>query len=395
VERRAGPDELFTRSATDRVVLGVAGGLGERLGVDPIVVRLAFVLLALGGGAGFVLYLVGMASSSELDATGPGNSHVASFRRTLAFLCMLAGVLIVLRDAGIWVGDGIIVPVALAAGGSAVLWSRVDPGRSRFAGLARRVSAERARWLVGAVLIALGLAVFFSSGRSRNLLARPTFAAAAVLVGLAVVAGPWVFRLIRQLSDERRERIRSEERATMAAHLHDSVLQTLAMIQRTDDPRQMAALAHTQERELRGWLYGRPRTAKATLSAAVDAMVGEVEREHGVAIETVTVGSAPIDEHTDALIAAAREALVNAARHSQSNSVALFVEVEPGSVSAFVRDQGIGFDRDAVGSDRHGLVDSIEARIHRAGGDAVVVSSPGVGTEVRLRVPRNGSRTPT
>ena len=124
-------------------------------------------------------------------------------------------------------------------------------------------------------------------------------------------------------------------------------------------------------------------------------MVGEVEREHGVAIEAVTVGSAPIDERTEALIAAAREALVNAARHSQSTSVALFIEVEPGSVSGFVRDQGIGFDRDAVGSDRHGLADSIEARIHRAGGEAVVVSSPGGGTEVRLRVPRNGARAAT
>ena len=249
------------------------------------------------------------------------------------------------------------------------------------------------RTIAGGTFIAAGVIAFLGSGRSRGLLREAPFAAAAVLVGLAVIVGPWVFRLLGQLAEERRERIRSQERASVAAHLHDSVLQTLALIQRSDDPRRMASLARTQERELRSWLYtSRPVAGATSLSAALERVVAEIEREHAISIESVTVGDASLDEGATALVAAAREALVNAARHSGTSSVALFAEVEPDGIVAFVRDHGVGFDRFAVGTDRRGLEDSIAGRMRHAGGGSEVISLPGQGTEVRLRVPHAGGR---
>jgi len=381
------PDRLI-RSSSDRVLLGVAGGIAERLGVDAIVVRLGFVLLALCGGVGFLLYLGSVLISVEPDASEPAPRRM-SLSRTTGAAAILAGVLMLLRGAGLWIGDDVMVPVALLATGSVVLWGRADIGRTRVARLVQDATAAPVRSIAGSALIALGLVAFFGSGRSRGLLREAPFAAAAVLVGLAVIVGPWVFRLLRQLAEERRERIRSQERASVAAHLHDSVLQTLALIQRSDDPRRMASLARTQERELRNWLYtSRPLSGPTSLSAALERVVAEIEREHAISIESITVGDAELDEAGTALVAAAREALVNAARHSGISSVALFVEVESDGIEAFVRDHGVGFDRSAVGTDRRGLEDSIAGRMRHAGGGSEVLSRPGEGTEVRLRVPR-------
>jgi len=210
------------------------------------------------------------------------------------------------------------------------------------------------------------------------------------VIGLAVILGPWVWRLVRQVAEERRERIRSDERAEMAAHLHDSVLQTLALIQRTDDPREMTSLARGQERELRAWLYRKApaRVDDDLLSAAIDAAAAEVERTHRVRIEVVMVGDCRLDEGMRALAEACREAMVNAAKHSGTTRVSVYVEVEPDAVSAYVRDQGAGFARVLVPGDRRGIAESIEGRMERNGGAAVVVSEPGHGTEVGLRMPR-------
>lgn len=381
------------RSATDRVLLGVAGGIGERIGVDPLVVRLAFVLLSLAGGVGFLAYLAALVASLEREPDEVVEIRPAGGRRTVAVLLILAGVLLVLRDVGLWLGDGVVWPAALAAFGSVVLWTRANLGRSRVARLLSRSTTGAVRLVAGALLIAVGLAAFLWVGIRSGLLTNAPAAAAAVVVVLVVVMGPWVTRLARQASDERRERIRSEERASMAAHLHDSVLQTLALIQRADDPRRMASIARTQERELRGWLYGRaPSAGPRTLAPAVDAMVDQVEREHGIPVEAVTVGDAPMDEATTALVAAAREALVNAARHSGARSVSLYVEADGEAISAFVRDQGSGFDRGGVAPDRRGIADSIEGRIGRTGGEVAIVTAPGAGTEVRLHVPRQAPR---
>jgi len=190
------------------------------------------------------------------------------------------------------------------------------------------------------------------------------------------------------LVEERAERRRSQERAETAAHLHDSVLQTLALLQRrSDDPVEVVALARRQERELRDWLTG--PTAARTLGGfaeAVRAAAAEVERDHRVRVEVVVVGDRPQDEAGAALVAAAREALVNAAHHAGVASVALYAEAGPESVSVFVRDRGRGFDPDAVPSDRRGLAESVRGRIERAGGTARIRSAPGAGTEVELVV---------
>lgn len=386
------------------MLTGVAAGLGERLGLDPVVVRLAFIVLALAGGAGLVAYLLlALVAAPPAPAAAAPRPPRTGIRRLAAVALVVAGLLLLLREAGLWLGDGVVWPASLAVLGSAVLWTRGDAAdRARWAGLLARLprQADRAvsgtggaRAGVGALLIVAGLAAFFDSNRPLRLISNAPLAAAATGVGLAVVLGPWAWRLLHQLAEERRARIRQEERAELAAHLHDSVLQTLALIQRADDPRVMRSLARLQERSLRDWLHGRGRTPGADadrLSEAVDRAAAEVERVHGIRVELVVVGDARLDEGLRALVDAVREAMVNAAKHSGAPGVSVYVEVEPGEVSAYVRDQGAGFDPRAVPGDRRGIVESIEGRMRRNGGTAVVVSRPGRGTEVRLRIPRSG-----
>jgi len=388
---------MFRRSATDRVLTGVAGGIGERLEIDPVVVRLGFVILTFAGGVGLLLYVAAALVSRRPDLDNPPPPPKTSTRQAVAIALVLTGVLLALRGVGLWLGDGVVWPAALVVLGSAVIWTRGDEAtRARW--LARMPgwiqdeaeSHPRTRTLVGALVIALGAWAFLSSNPPLDLFDNTPLAVGTVLVGTAVIAGPGVWRLIRQVSDERRERIRQEERAEMAAHLHDSVLQTLALIQRTEDPSEMVALARGQERELRTWLYGKTKPgAEGSLSAALDAVAVEVERAHRTRIEIVMVGDCPLDDGIRALVHACREAFVNAARHSGARGVSAYVEVEDDLVTAYVRDQGIGFSRSTVSSDRHGIAESIEGRMERNGGVAVIESSPGRGTEVRLRIARS------
>jgi signal transduction histidine kinase len=209
------------------------------------------------------------------------------------------------------------------------------------------------------------------------------------VAGLSLIFGPWLWRLAQQLSDERRERIRSEERSEMAAHLHDSVLQTLALIQRTEDPQKMASLARVQERELRAWLFGQSGDAAADLlSTAIDTLASKVESLHHVPVEAVVVGDRPMDDRLTAMVHAGAEAMVNAAKHSGASSVSVYVEVEDEAITAFVRDSGKGFDPNDVPANSNGIAESIRSRMERNGGTAEIVSAPGDGTEVRLRLPR-------
>jgi len=211
-------------------------------------------------------------------------------------------------------------------------------------------------------------------------------------VGIGLVFGPWLWRLANDLAEERRERVRSQERAEVAAHLHDSVLHTLALVRRSaDDPRRVVSLASRQERELRSWLSGRPSAPSRSLGGALDAIVGQVETDHGVPIEIVKVGDCELDVRIEALLAAAREAMVNAARHSGARSIDVYAEVDASRALVFVRDRGVGFDPDAVAANRHGVRDSIVGRMARHGGDAVIRSSAGEGTEIRLELPRPGA----
>jgi signal transduction histidine kinase len=206
-------------------------------------------------------------------------------------------------------------------------------------------------------------------------------------LGLGLVLAPFWIRLVHGLSEERNARIRSQERAEVAAHLHDSVLQTLALVQkRADDPRAVATLARRQERELRSWLSGAPPARPdERLADALRAAAAEVEEAHGVPVEVVAVGDRDLDDRHRALVAAAREALANAVRHSDSDEpIALYVEVTDDRTEVFVRDRGKGFDPDAVGEDRRGVRESIVGRMARHGGRAAVHSMPGTGTEVEL-----------
>ena len=243
------------------------------------------------------------------------------------------------------------------------------------------------RILVGIALVVLAAgAVVIGTDLSA---AREAFVAVIVaVVGLALITGPWWIRLVSELGEERAERIRSQERAELAAHLHDSVLQTLALIQRnSDSPREVARLARGQERELRTLLYG-TRTSSGQLADAVRAAAGEVEDGYAIQVEVVVVGDAVLDDKLAALVAASREALVNAAKHAGVSTVSVYVEADERGATAFVRDRGAGFDIDAVGEDRHGLRNSIIGRIERHGGKVDVRSTPGTGTEIEISMPR-------
>jgi signal transduction histidine kinase len=251
------------------------------------------------------------------------------------------------------------------------------------------------RLAVAGVLFAGGAGLLVSARASLALL-RPLGGAVLVVAAVVVLLGPWWLRIARDLVLERQARVRAEERADIAARIHDSVLQTLALIQRrAGDPHTVVQLARMQERELRSWLFeGKaPHEADAdvTLAAGVRRIQQDVEARYGVAVEAVTVGDCEVDESLDALLAAAREAAVNAAKWSGAEVISLFAEVEPGEVSVVVRDRGRGFDPEAVPADRKGLAESVRGRMARRGGTAAVCSAPGEGTKVTLSMPRAGT----
>jgi phage shock protein PspC (stress-responsive transcriptional regulator) len=396
----ASKQALFERSRSDRLVAGVAGGIAERLGVDATIIRLAFVVLSFAGGFGIIAYLLGWLIGAERlagDEPPPAEKERRSGIRVVISIAMVvAGMLLLLREIGLWLGDALVFSVGLAAFGSAIIWMRDDGGRARFARLASRLTASDAlagrskgRVAAGAVLVVAGMITFLVANTSLRSLGNVAFAVAVTVAGLGLILGPWIYGLFNQLAAERRERIRSEERAEVAAHLHDSALQTFAMIQRAQSPAEMVTLARVQERELRAWLYGRERNGADTLSRAVDEMAGRVERLHRVAVETVIVGDvSPLDDRSRALVDALGEATMNAAAHSGAGSVSVYVEVAPDSVTAFVRDFGVGFDVGSVPADRRGIEESIVGRMQRNGGTAVVTSELSSGTEVRLVIPR-------
>jgi signal transduction histidine kinase len=210
-------------------------------------------------------------------------------------------------------------------------------------------------------------------------------------LGLLVAFGPWVRRLAQDLGHERRERVRQEERAEMAAHLHDSVLQTLALIQRSDDPIRMSLLARHQEGELRDWLYGNiPLDGVDLMSTALRGIASKVEQDHQIPVDVVTVGDVNLDESLRPLLGAANEAMVNAAKHSGADRVSAYMEVDDSTIEIFVTDQGKGFDPAEVGPDRKGIENSIVARAEKAGARVSIESEPGEGTEVGISLRREG-----
>ncbi len=384
------------RSRSDRVIGGVAAGIGHHLGIEPIVVRIAFVVLALAAGFGLVVYLLAwlLAPQEALEGATRPRARILirpTLGQALGAALILAGVMLLLFVTGFWFGEELAWPVTLAGIGFAILWARSGEERgARWpldAVLTGRVFSSR--MLVGSLLILAAMIVFLLANTSLRAAGSTLLAVFVAIGGLALIVAPWAWSMGRDLIEERSQRVRTEARAEMAAHLHDSVLQTLALIQRSPEQREMASLARTQERELRAWLYGRaPALAGARLRDAVDAMAGRVEREQQVKVEAIVVGDADLDDHATALVAALGEATLNAARHSGATEVSVYVEVEDEAISAYVRDLGPGFDPGAVAADRRGIADSIVGRMERHGGSAVVNSRPGAGTEIVMRLPR-------
>ena len=249
------------------MVAGVGAGIAGVLEVEAIYVRAAFVSLAFAGGVGVLLYAVLWVLSldpPEPDRVLELNRRFAARlpRQSAALWLMFGGVLLMLRSMGIWFGDSLVWAATFISFGFALTWSRVDPSRrsrwanQTFAGEGGNWRSVAVRIMAGGVLMTAGLAVYLNSVDANALIGSVALAVGMTIAGILLVFGPWVWRLVGQLGAERTERARSEERAEMAAHLHDSVLQTLALMQRTDDPKTMSMLARQQERELRGWLYG-------------------------------------------------------------------------------------------------------------------------------------------
>ena len=379
----------FARSRNDRVIAGVAGGLARRLQANSYAVRLSFVLLALAGGVGVVVYaLAWLLSDPERDDEP---TPTARPERSLAVFLFTAAGLVALRAVGLWPGDGLMLPAVVVAGGTALVWhdQRSAGGRRGSDPIERlltgRVSVVRVAG--GLVLTAAGLVALAAEGDLRSV-PRSAAALGLALAGVAVAIGPYAGHLLADVRSAERERIRAEERAEMAAQLHDSVLQTLALMQRAaPEPRRMVLLARRQERELRHWLYdGRVAPAR-TLAEHAEALTADIEFDHDLPVELVVVGDHPVDEAAAALLGAVREATVNAAKHAGAEEVAVYIEVGDDSLVAFVRDKGRGFDPAAVPSDRHGIESSIRARLQRVGGCARLETAPGAGTEWELEVP--------
>ncbi|MEA2704504.1 MAG: hypothetical protein QOD63_2449 [Actinomycetota bacterium] len=409
----ASPRPPLARSRDARIVAGVCGGVARYTGLNPVVVRLAAVALTLAGGLGAVLYVAAWLGL-PLDGDDQSMAQTALRDRRfdpteiVAVGAVVLGGLLLLRSTGIWFGDAIVWPVVLSGVGLAVIWRQAgDDDRPSLLRVVDRLPrpgvgtgpapdvrsrrAALARVLGGVALVVVGIGMFLAASDAFSAVRQGVLATAGIIAGLALITGPFWLRMGRDLVRERRERIRSEERADVAAHLHDSVLQTLALIQRNaDDPRAVVTMARRQERELRSWLYEHTDLIPGpdTLAAAVTRVAEAVEADHGVTFEVVAVGDCPLDEHLAALVAAAREAMVNAARWSGAGSVSVYSEVAPDEVKVFVRDWGAGFDLDAVPADRHGVRESIAGRMARHGGEAVVRTAPGEGTEVQLRVAR-------
>jgi signal transduction histidine kinase len=305
---------------------------------------------------------------------------------------MYIGAMLALRALEFWSSDDIVFSSAFLAFGIAAMWDRSDPAaRTKIARLtgAGEPETTRIRVIGGGLLMLTGFAVFVGSIDALAGIGPVLFAVALTIAGFMILFGPLVWRMGRDLAEERRSRIRSDERAEMAAHLHDSVLQTLALIQRTDDPKKMVTLARGQERELRDWLYGKGRTDGAVeLSEAVREQASRVERDHDIPVDVVVVGDAPLDDSLNALAQAAGEAMTNAAKHSGAGKVSVYVEVTGDAAEIYVGDTGAGFDRAEIEGLGRGIDHSISARMTRHGGEARIISERGEGTEVELRMPR-------
>ncbi|MDX6434529.1 MAG: hypothetical protein QOE54_6895, partial [Streptosporangiaceae bacterium] len=355
--------------------------LADHLGLEVVVVRLAFVLLFVAGGTGVAAYL----AFWVLVPTRDEPAGRRDWTQVAAYGALMVGASFVTWGSGIV--HMALWPVVIAGIGAAILYQQADrEQRMRWVRTTMPLKRMWLRSLLGALLVIAGIGTFLAQNVQQQA-GQVLMATAIILSGVAVITTPWLMRLWRDLDAERHERIRSQERAEVAAHIHDSVLHTLTLIQRNSaDPREVQRLARSQERELRTWLYAPRADPDQTFAAAVQKIVGEVEDTHGVPIDVVCVGDCPLDERLAAVLQAAREAMVNAAKYAEAPSVSVYAEVEGDEIVLFVRDRGKGFDLEAMPLDRMGVRGSIIGRMERNGGTATVRTAPGEGTEVRLEI---------
>jgi signal transduction histidine kinase len=402
-----------TRSTTDTYLGGVASGLARHLGLPVIWVRVAFLVLASAAGLGVAFYaglwLVlpsedrfadeapGLASATRTGKRTQPVRRLVDVGPTIALAALALGVIFLFEAV---FGQGALFwPVVLGVGGVALIWRQADEvQRERWLDTTGRIDPLRAlvgsgtwaayaRLAAGALLIVGGISIFALRNGQLSVARDVLIAAMLGVLGLAITVGPWIFRLASDLGNERAERVRTQERADVAAHLHDSVLQTLALIQKNSaDAPTVARLARAQERDLRTWLFA-GESAAGTLSAALREIAADVEGSHDLVVEVVTVGDVEVTDVLLPLVHATREAVTNAAKHAGVPQVDVYAEVAPSAVELFVKDRGKGFDPDRIAGDRQGVRGSIVDRMERHGGTATIKSTPGDGTEIVLRMP--------
>jgi signal transduction histidine kinase/phage shock protein PspC (stress-responsive transcriptional regulator) len=427
--RSGGRDRVLRRDLEGRWLGGVAAGIARRYGVDVWLVRFGFVVIAAAGGLGVVAYALGWLLIPAGHAGSESRPGVPTGRAAVEVALgtglLLLSALLTFRALGIWFSDAIVWPLVLVASGGALIWrsslgskeakaepppsaalvapespapppppASARPAPERAATTLRDITgAEGRRTAASISRTGLGIALVFAAGivflQTTGALSAARDVLLSVLVAvivLGVIFAPWIVRLVRSLTSERSERIRSQERAEVAAHLHDSVLQTLAMVQRSaSDPQEVATLARRQERELRAWLAGRPAPGQAArLAPAMEAAAADVERRYGVPVEVVIVGDRELDPGLEAMVAAAREAMTNAAKFGEGSPVDVYGESAGGRTQVFIRDRGPGFDPSVIPADRRGVRESIVGRMERHHGRATITSSAATGTEVEL-----------
>jgi signal transduction histidine kinase len=404
-----------SRDTQEPIVGGVAAGLARHLALPTLWVRAGFIVAATLGGLGVFLYAglwLVLPADSAFQQAAPGIEGATRGGRRPGRIRRLtdAGPAVVLAALGIGgllllgsiLGQGTLFwAIAVGLAGVALLWRQADEAqRERWLDTTGRVDPVRvvlgsggwasyARIGAGLALIVVALVlVSLRDGGSLGLARDVTAISLIAVAGLGVVVGPWIYRLAADLTAERAERVRSQDRADVAAHLHDSVLQTLALIQKNSHEGPLVArLARSQERDLRAWLYSEESTDETTVAGALRRMAATIEDAHGVSVEVVAVGDRAYSETLSAAVKAAGEAVTNAAKHAGVDRIDVYAEITDETVDVFVRDRGVGFDPEVVAEGRYGLQHSIRDRMDRHGGTAEVRSMPGEGTEVRLHLP--------
>ena len=407
------PQRPLRRSNTDYILGGVCGGLAIRFGVRERTIRILFSLSALLVGLGVLAYVATwflMVRSGEDESIAQRLNKNRRESQTLILVAVLivAGLLALhaFRFHGV---TGIEWTLLFSLAGLVAIWRGISTDeRSKLEGVISATpilgSATAKGWKAITVRVVLGVALvvlgFKYLGQVGGIWggAVPALVGTFVLVlGALILLAPWWLQTVRDLAGERRERVRVEERAAMVAHIHDSVLQTLTLIERAaGNEADVVRLARAQERELRQWLFNPDSIGDDSRSTSFAGLVSrieaDIEHDYGVKVELVMVGDCPVDERVSALANAGREAAVNAAKWSGATMVSIFAEVETDTISMFVRDTGIGFDTTTtVASDRQGIALSIKQRMNQHGGYATIRSTPGSGTEVQLILPRHGS----